>query len=281
MRILGLALREAVMPMDLRRTPEPSAEMNSRESIEGFHQEGAASLSPVYHFNARAIDALAPCGSSLVDLGCGSGQFLAYLATCRPDLQITGIDLAGDMVQAGREMLARKGLEQRVRLVVGDMREFRSIAPRRVGLISSVFSLHHLPTHGDLTACLQEMAAAVTALQARVWIFDHARPRRGATARRFPEVFTPHASVAFKLDSCNSLKASWSFRELREALDSTMGVPVRSSLARLLPVYQLHWLGKMLPDSNHLLWRTPDALLTRTLEDAASLARLFRRPPGW
>jgi SAM-dependent methyltransferase len=276
MGILRLALAEALAPAVLPRTPEPSAEMRDRASIEGFHQEGTVSLLPVYHFNAAAIDALAPRGAHILDLGCGSGQFLAYLATCRPDLQITGIDLSVDMVAAGREMLMRRGLNERVRLFVGDMRDLRSSLPARVDLLSSVFSLHHLSTHDDLTACLREAAAVMAVRRAGLWIFDHARPRREDTARRFPEVFTPAASAAFKLDSCNSLKASWSFQELARALRTALGVAVTSSLARWLPMYQLHWLGRRPLNADRTLRDTTRLLPSSARRDARSLARLFR-----
>jgi hypothetical protein len=184
------------------------------------------------------------------------------------------------MVRSGREMLARRGLDERVHLVVGDMRDFRTSVRGRIDLLSSIFSLHHLPTYDDLIACLREAAVAITTQEARLWIFDHARPRREGTARRFPEIFTPDASSAFKLDSCNSLKASWSFHELRKALGSTLDVPVNSSLARLLPLYQVHWLGQWRTDSESGPWKPPASLLASARRDAESLAKLFNHLPG-
>jgi SAM-dependent methyltransferase len=283
LKIMGLALREAATPAKhgQPRIPEPSAEMNTKESVEGFHNEGTTSLLPIYHFNACAIAALAPRGASVVDIGCGTGQLLSYVARCRPDLQITGIDLAGDMVSTGSEMLARQGLAQRVRLVVGDMREFRSVAPSRIDLVTSIFSLHHLPTHDDLHACVREMGAAVATQQARLWIFDHARPKRHDTAHKFPEIFTPAASSTFKLDSYNSLRASWSFIELCTALRSSIGTPLTHRLAKLLPLYQLHWLGATLEGPDRVRCSFPEGLTASATKDAKSLARLFDRPPGW
>lgn len=256
--------------------------MNSPESISGFTGTGETTLMPAYYFSARAIDALAPVGSTIVDLGCGSGQFLAYLAGCRTDLRITGIDLAEDMVDAGNEMLQRKALGERVRLVVGDMRDFRSVVQGRADLISSVFALHHLPSHSDLMSCLREIGRVVSAEGARLWLFDHARPKREATARGFPEIFGPRSSAAFKTDSRNSVRAAWSFEELREALGSTIEMRVSSSLARLFPLYQAHWLGEERSDADPATWRTREALLPPGAAwDAKSLARILRRPPGW
>jgi SAM-dependent methyltransferase len=276
LRILRLGLREAVMPANLARTPEPSAEMNAPESVEGFAREVAAILLPVYEFNARAIDALAPGGAHVLDLGSGSGQFLAYLAARRPDLRITGLEYAEDMIRAGRKALAAAEVEDRVRLVQGDMRAFRDAVPGRIDLVSSIFALHHLTARDDLASCLAAVAEALGGGPARLWVFDHARPRRRRTAEEFPEIFTPRASPAFRRDSCNSLQASWSFAELQAALRAALPGPLRGARARLLPLYQIHWLGT--PGDGAPAW-LPAELPRQARAEAAALARLFPSAP--
>jgi 2-polyprenyl-3-methyl-5-hydroxy-6-metoxy-1,4-benzoquinol methylase len=42
----------------------------------------------------RRIAATLPMGASLLDVGCGRGDFLRYLRAHRPDLELTGIDLS-------------------------------------------------------------------------------------------------------------------------------------------------------------------------------------------
>src|SRR4051794_37606432 len=113
--IARLVLREALARRATERTPEPTSEMDSEESVRSFDREGAASLVPIYHFNALAISALAPECCHVLDLGSGSGRFLTYLAACRPDLIITGIEFAPNMARLGNESLAAAGLNQRVR----------------------------------------------------------------------------------------------------------------------------------------------------------------------
>lgn len=117
--------------------------------------------------------------------------------------------------------------------------------------------------------------------QARLWIFDHARPKRNDTSERFPEIFTPDASGAFKLDSRNSLRASWSYTEMNGALGSNIGVPVRHRLARLLPLYQVHWLGAEQGGDDKVMCHFPEDLPTEAEKDAKALAKLFGRVPGW
>ncbi len=276
--ILGLVMKEALARPTLAREPEPSSEMEDQESVTGFHRAGAEDLTPVYHFNARAVSKLAPRGASVLDLGCGSGQFLAYLAERRPDLSITGLDLSKEMLDQGRRLLENRGLSQRVRLQQGDMRDFRRHITGPVQVLTSVFALHHLPSHEDLCLCLTEVGRIIREQGAGLWLFDHARPKRSATAEAFPEVFTPDASAAFKRDSCNSLKASWSFAELAQSLDEALAAPHEKSLARLLPLYQIHWLHGS-QGGQEDAWA--DGPLGREAKrDADGLAGLFGAYPG-
>lgn len=279
--ILDMAATEALMSTNLHRVAEPSVDMGSGESIKGFHRAGETSLLPVYQFNARCIHALVPEGGLVVDLGSGSGQFLAYLAEHRPDLSILGVELAHGMVVRGRQMLEERGLARRVQLVSGDMLDFRKLlegAP--VHLVSSVFSLHHLPDIEAVRTCIAEIGRAVSEHQAGVWTFDFARPRRDRTARRFPEVLTPDSSRTFKVDTVNSLRAAWSWNELRAALVESIGANLHSALARGLPLYQVHWSSNEggLPPEN--LWKRCGELPASIQEDAKNLGRLFRNVPG-
>jgi SAM-dependent methyltransferase len=276
-------LREAALPRRLARTPEPTATMASAESVAGFDDQGGSSLLPIYRFNALAIHRLAPRGAQIIDLGCGTGRFLAYLALHRPDLKILGIDFAEAMVEVGRRHLARAGLDGRVRLLHGDMREFRRLTPARTDLVTSIFSLHHLTTCDDLLACLREAAQTIENQHSQLWIFDHVRPRRQRTAKDVPEIFTPDASPAFCEDSRNSLSASWSFGELRTALRATFPAGVRAARSRLLPLYQIHWTPPPATE-NHGQWPgqwIEGAGLSAAVRREAHLLRLlFRRMPG-
>lgn len=273
--------REAVLQASLPRIPEPSAAMGSAASVAGFDEQGSRSLLPIYHLNAVAISRLAPAGARVVDLGCGTGRFLACLARHRPDLDITGIDLAEDMVAAGRRQLTAAGLDRNIRLVHGDMREFRRLATRPADIVSSVFSLHHLPGWEDLLACLREIAAAVDGGHTAMWIFDHVRPRRRRTAEEVPEIFTAEASHAFREDSRNSLCASWSFAELEAALRETLSVAVHAAPSRLLPLYQIHWAAPALRGrSGAARWVEDPGAPARIRVEARLLARLFGSFPG-
>lgn len=277
-----MALREALSKPTLARTPEPTADMGDEENVRAFHAQGSEEgpLVAVYHFNATAIHALAPKGSTVLDLGCGSGQCLRYLAMRRPDLRLVGIDLSQEMVTVGNQMLAERGLSDRVVLRVGDMTSFAKELETPVHVITSIFSLHHLPSSAHLYACLAEISRLRARDGPALWIFDHARPRQHVTAEEFPWIFTPHAPRAFNTDSMNSLIASWSFDELRSALLRTVGSQVESSLSRLLRLYQAHWaVGRTTYDAGAEAWRDSDSLSRPARKDADRLSALFAKLP--
>jgi cyclopropane fatty-acyl-phospholipid synthase-like methyltransferase len=278
-----LALTEALSKPTLQRVPEPASEMNDTQSVEAFHAQGSdegGALLGVYHFNARAVHALAPEGSTVLDLGCGSGQCLRYIAQRRPDLRFIGLDLSENMVSAGNAMLRKEGLSDRVMLQVGDMTSFSRQAPAGVRVVTSIFSLHHLPTLQHLYMCLKEVQRLRKERGVALWIFDHARPRRASTARTFPTLFTPNASKAFNNDSTNSLIASWSFDELSKAI-GLVERDIHSSLARHLPLYQTHWIAAPSASSRRAAaFLAPTKFANASLRDANALWRLFSDLPN-
>ena len=241
----------------MRRCPEPAA-MESPSSVEAFHAEGESTgaLRSIYHFNALAMSRLLPRGATVVDLGCGSAQYLLYLAQCRPDIQVVGLDLSEAMVRLGNRSLERAGFAGRVRLHIADMTHFKHQIPDSVDLISSVFALHHLPTTENLLVSLKEIAAIASETGCAVWLFDHVRPRCVRTAEEFPVIFTPQASSAFQQDSRNSLCAAFSFREVCSLLDQNSSVAWNHARSRLLRLYQVHWVGPSdrQPHSGHELF---------------------------
>lgn len=265
---VSLAVREAIRRPSLARTPE------SPMDADAFDDAGTSDgvMLGVYHFNALAVHALAPAGGTVVDLGCGSGRFLATLAHRRPDLRIIGIDLDPKMLELGRRLMSDLGLKARVELIESDMTAFARHVPPSVSVISAIFSLHHLPTLDALRACVRQISKLSAAHHAGVWIFDHARPKNKKTAEAFPVIFSPEESAGFKKLSSDSLIASWSFEELRQALSIVQGLHGRR--ARFLPLYQIHWAAGRAGGS-HDLFRPPASLSPEARRDARALSALF------
>ena len=256
--------------------------MTGRESVDAFHAEGSATggLAAMYRLNARAVSGFLPSGGAVVDLGSGSAQLLIHLARCRPDIRITGFDLSDAMVELGTRAIEDAGLGGRLNLELGDMTTLGDLVPAPVDVVTSVFSLHHLPAPEDLRRCLEGITQIRHRTGCGVWIFDHSRPRHPRTAAELPGIFTPDASPAFQCDSRNSLIAAWSFDELAGALDkAAMGAfrHVKSSLR--LP-WQAHWLEPVgrSAGNGEPVWRG-EPLSPRAARDFRGLRLVLWRVP--
>ena len=76
----------------------------------------------------------------IVDLGCGVGASLCYLADILPGIVATGITLSPVQVQLARERIERAGLSQRVECVEGDFCDLpNSLKPADVAYAIEAF----------------------------------------------------------------------------------------------------------------------------------------------
>lgn len=244
--MLSILIRENLISGILARRPEENLVMETQDQVDAWHKQGAndGPITPIYHLNALTCSYLAPFRSTVIDLGCGSGRYSAYLARQRPDLRIIGFDLSEPMVETGNAVLKEEGLDGRVELRQGDMTAFSRELPAETGLINCLFAIHHLPDLREVEQCLTEIREASEKTGCSFLIFDLVRPRHEATTIDYPQVFTPDAPEAFRLDSTNSLVAAYSHAELKRALERVFGRSmVKATRSRLLPLYQAFWRG--------------------------------------
>jgi arsenite methyltransferase len=241
---LAIALREAVSSPRLDRCPEPTAVMDNPEQVEAFHAEGriSGSLISAYHFNALATSRFLPADGTLLDLGCGSGQHLSYVARRRPDIRIIGLDLSDEMLKVGNRNLETLNLKSRVDLRIGDMTDFSRQITERVDAVSSMQALHHLPGEKDVIRCLDEIAKSRERWGCGIWLFDLVRPQHPATPQRLVNMYDSQVSEVFRLDYLNSLRAAWSFAELSALLEQSSVGSVRHACSFPLRLFQVHWV---------------------------------------
>src|SRR5262245_15224671 len=69
----------------------------------------------LYRRLAEDVANTAPRAGAVLDVGTGPGLLLVELATRRPDLQLTGVDLSADMVAAANKNIAAFGDRATVR----------------------------------------------------------------------------------------------------------------------------------------------------------------------
>jgi SAM-dependent methyltransferase len=89
-----------------------------------------------------AIAAIFPRGASVLDAGCGRGDFLRFVRSIRPDLTLTGIDLAPNHDVPG------------IRFVQGDF--LQTPIDRRFDAVVSLQVIEHVP---DIRAFVERLRA--------------------------------------------------------------------------------------------------------------------------
>lgn len=271
-------LRERLARSAGGRTPEPMV-MDEPQSVAEFHEAGADVNLSVYEFCARNASRLLPRSATVLDLGCGSGRYLAHLARHRPDISILGLDLAEPMLATGRELLESEGLRARVELRTGDMTDFAARAPDGLAMVSCVFALHHLPSRDLLDRCLAQIARVRQRTGCAVWIFDFCRLKRPDTYARFLRTiggFTP----TLERDAIVSERASFGLYELREALGRAGLEDLEGQRDRLLGAWQIQWAPARngAPTSDDAWHELP--LPASRRREATRLGKLFSRAPA-
>lgn len=279
-KILSILMHEHFSSPMIARQPEPTALMDDASQVAAFHAQGEAALLPVYYFNALATSRRVPKNGTVVDLGSGSGQYLAFLAQCRPDIKIVGIELAPKMVETGRRLLAERACQDRVVLRVGDMTAFAATLEGPVDLVCSVFSLHHLPDIQHLSNCLSQIHLLRQRTGCGLWVFDHVRPKHPSTPSAFTQAFTPDAPPEFNRDSANSLIAAFSVEELDRELTTAQLTGFTHWQSRWMNLYQVIALdGTQTPQSRPELWCDP-RLTGKAAKDWRGLRALFPSCPS-
>ena len=146
-----------------------------------------------YHYARRVLDKAH--ASSLMDMGCGTGEFLAYLSATGFSGKLYGVDLAEDAIEAGR----RRGFQRNnVELFTGDLlalhESARAHGVAEVDVLSLMFVLHEFD---DETVPRILRSAANTFPRARILLTellerdsDTLRRTRGTSV--FPELKLVH-----------------------------------------------------------------------------------------
>jgi tRNA (cmo5U34)-methyltransferase len=126
-------------------------------------------------------------GSTILDLGAGSGQVERLLLAARPDARIVAVDASSPMLALAKDRLADAG--DQVELVAGDFAEPErlTLPARDYGIALLIQTLHHVPhdrkrralamlarvlSPGGLLILVDRIAfedAALSSVQASMW----------------------------------------------------------------------------------------------------------------
>ena len=117
---------------------------------------------------AHAAAATAPHASSLLDVGCGAGNFTLKLLQRLPNLDVTLIDLSRPMLDRAAERV-RAASSGRITASQGDVRDV-PLGESRFDIIIAASVLHHLREDSEWKAVCEKFHAA---LQPGGWLWIH------------------------------------------------------------------------------------------------------------
>jgi tRNA (cmo5U34)-methyltransferase len=276
-----LAARERRHPAGRERIPEPMV-MNDPDSVAQFHAGGATNPGQlmVYDFNARALNALLPEGARLLDLGVGSGRALAYLARVRPDIEITGVDLAPNMLATARELFDAERLNGQIELVEADITALPdSVTNRSWDGISCLWTLHQLPDFNLLRGAVRQISAVRQRSGAAVWALDFRRLRNPKTFPAFFDLVAPGIAPVLRKDGLASEAAGFTHDELATELAHAGLAGIESGHARPIPWLQAFWAVRADGKAGGVPGFKPARLPSPARADAAALRAGFTAKP--
>ncbi len=154
-----------------------------------------------------------PARGVALDLGCGPADITLRVARALPGWRVDGVDGSDAMLRYGDEALARAGLGERVRLILGRLPDERLPEPA-YDLVFSNSLMHHLPDPDLIWASVRRHARP----GAPVFVMDLMRPESPEAAADMVERYSGGEPDVLKRDFYNSLCAALSPDEVRASL---------------------------------------------------------------
>lgn len=118
---------------------------------------------------SQAAAAANPQAHSLLDAGCGAGNYTLKLLEALPGLEVTLLDLSRPMLDRARDRIARQ-TSARITAMQGDIREV-ALGEARFDLIVSGGALHHLRAEAEWRSVFQKFHASLKT-GGSLWVVD-------------------------------------------------------------------------------------------------------------
>ncbi len=185
-------------------------------------------------FALQAVELGSPFASVVLDAGTGTARIPIIICQMRSQWQVTGIDLAENMLQLGKKNIKEAGLEKQIKLEIVDSKQL-PYADRYFDMVMSNSLVHHLP---DPLPFFLELKRVLKPNGA-IFVRDLIRPVDEATMNEIVDrigiEYDEHQKMLFR----DSLHAAFTLDEVE--------VLIEKSGLEGIKVYQssdLHWTAE-------------------------------------
>ncbi|HEY0075083.1 MAG TPA: class I SAM-dependent methyltransferase [Abditibacteriaceae bacterium] len=118
---------------------------------------------------AQVSSAVSPHAKSLLDVGCGAGNYTLKLLQALPNLDCTLVDLSLPMLERARQRV-EAATSGPVHILQGDIRDIE-LGEARFDVIVAAAVLHHLRSESEWLAVFRKFHQALTT-GGCLWVFD-------------------------------------------------------------------------------------------------------------
>jgi ubiquinone/menaquinone biosynthesis C-methylase UbiE len=231
---------------ELARQVEPEALTDDADHVFQYDQVKTTKLVIAYAigmeavYRARSAD---PGGQGrAIDLACGPGHFTIWLREQLGYRDVTGVDLAPNMVRTAAKNARKRDLDGQVRFALGDITNLNQFAADTFDLSTFTDAAHHMPDVPTVGRVLAEMDR-ITRPDGLVMLMDLARLRTADLTERYVELlggdYRERGLRDFFDDFRNSMYAAWTPAELAAAIPRNSRRTWCHVVARALPTLQL------------------------------------------
>jgi S-adenosylmethionine-diacylgycerolhomoserine-N-methlytransferase len=119
-----------------------------------------------------------PAGGSVIEIGCGTGRNLIAAARAYPDAVFFGLDVSSAMLATARANIRRAGLEERIKLALGDAARFDARALFGRSTFDRAFFSYSLSMIPPWREALDQAFAVVEPSGGRLMIVDFGEQQR-------------------------------------------------------------------------------------------------------
>ncbi|KKQ37712.1 MAG: Methyltransferase type 11 [Candidatus Roizmanbacteria bacterium GW2011_GWA2_37_7] len=209
------------MPRKLKRVPEKDLVMSDIDSVSFYDKEGLLGfLRPVYLMGADIITAIFPKKGVCLDIGCGSGRYTIEYTTRIPLLKVVAFDLSPRMIRLAKKnlresSLIKPNLNKQINFEVGNMLNLERFRSQSFDAIVCSYTLHHSIDKDEVIYVLDQIKRILKP-EGALYIYDLIRPDTIEALKLIEEKFLRDYPSIFRIDTVNSLRASFSAKELIE-----------------------------------------------------------------